>query len=113
MMRTKAYRRHQATRVQRKRWLDVYHRWFKSQQNQALAANVTIGSSYLQPYTAAWQERFKSRLRDGNTSCGCVMCKPWKYGARWGDKYKISEMRQLDSVKDKSEPEEPDDAGNL
>lgn len=116
-MRTRAYRRHQAARVQRKRWLSSYHRWIKSQSNQSLwrdYTNVRIGSglsSLLIPYQEAWQARYRAKLRDGNGSCSCSMCKPWKFG--FDHPYKISERRLIDSVNDKSQPEEQDDTGDF
>lgn len=110
MKRTRAYRRHQEKRVERRRYESNYHRWIK-QQAQAVQGvrNITVGPARLEPYGAEWTARFRRQLRSGNGSCGCVMCKPWKHGARWDYPVKKSERCRLDSVKDKSQPEEPDD----
>lgn len=93
-MRTKAYRRHQADRVQRKRWQQDLDRGLRNSMR-----------SRPEWYTADWVERRKGRLRKWNLSCGgCAMCKPWKHG--WGEPLKISVLRQLDSVNDKAQEDQ-------
>ena len=37
-------------------------------------------------------EKERGKLKDGNMSCGCGMCKPWKH--KLGDKMKFSDKKR-------------------
>jgi len=70
MQRTRAWRRHQTKRVQRRRlkhWLRLWN------------SEHTV--------------RCIGKLKKDNFSCGCPMCKPWKHGL--DTKLKFSEIKQL------------------
>ena len=41
-------------------------------------------------------ERLVGQLKNSHNSCGCSLCKPWKYG--FESKYKPSERRELQEV---------------
>lgn len=87
-MRTKAFRRHQTERVQRRRWLRVYHQWLRD----ALRDRGEF-------YPPEWLEKFHGQFRDSNGSCGCGHCNPHKIG--YAPKLTARDLRRLDSVNDR------------
>lgn len=88
-MRTRAYRRNQMFRVQRKRFKAIKHRfsdWLRDGEQYRYAS---VWKADLRPIDAGFFEQ----LRWSHFGCGCPMCKPWKHFKR--DAFKISERRRL------------------